>query len=258
MGKITKIQAQKRKGRYNIFVDGKYSFAVSETVLANFRLFKDTELTDEQITEISKNEQSHKYYIKALNYLSHQMRSEKEIKDYLNEKDAEMEDIQEVIQRLKAEGYLNDADYAQSFINTHVNTTLDGPIVIKNKLHQKGIDKELADEKILNVDYSLWLENADKQAQKIIRRSQRYSHRQLLNKVKSGLLQKGYTSELLSEVVAGLDIEENEDLENENLQRDFEKAVQHYKNKDNYKNKIYQSLMRKGYASSAISELLNK
>ncbi|EPC72337.1 regulatory protein RecX, partial [Lacticaseibacillus paracasei subsp. paracasei Lpp71] len=38
MSEITKITAQKRRGRYNIFIDGTYAFPVSETTLVDYRL----------------------------------------------------------------------------------------------------------------------------------------------------------------------------------------------------------------------------
>ena len=32
MAKITKIEAQKRQGRYNVYLDGKYAFPVAECI----------------------------------------------------------------------------------------------------------------------------------------------------------------------------------------------------------------------------------
>ena len=40
---ITKISTQKRKGRYNIFIDNEYAFSVSERTLAEKRLLKGIE-----------------------------------------------------------------------------------------------------------------------------------------------------------------------------------------------------------------------
>ena len=37
---ITKISTQKRKGRYNIFIDNEYAFSVSERTLAEKKTFK--------------------------------------------------------------------------------------------------------------------------------------------------------------------------------------------------------------------------
>ena len=45
MAQITKITAQKRRGRYNIFLDGQYAFPVSETTLVTYHLAKEMTLT---------------------------------------------------------------------------------------------------------------------------------------------------------------------------------------------------------------------
>ena len=60
MAKVTKIQAQKRKGRYNVFLDGQYAFPVAETTLIEFRLMNGVELTDDQIKEIKDRENVNK------------------------------------------------------------------------------------------------------------------------------------------------------------------------------------------------------
>ncbi len=57
MAKISKIEAQKRKGRYNIYLDGKYAFPVAESVLIQFRLMKGTELDEKQIAAIATADQ---------------------------------------------------------------------------------------------------------------------------------------------------------------------------------------------------------
>ncbi|MGR3741463.1 recombination regulator RecX [Companilactobacillus sp. DQM5] len=258
MAKITKIQAQKRKGRFNVFLDGKYSFAVSENILIKFHLYKDTELTEDEIIQIKEKENIDKYYVKSLDYISHQIRTKKEISDFLKEKEVDESDIKEIIKRLEAENYLNDNLYTQSFINTQLITSLDGPKTIQNKLFKKGISKELANEKLLNVDYDRWLENATKAAKKIEKRSSRRAFKDTIIKIKVGLMQKGYTTEIIEEVINNLNITPDFEQEKENLQREYEKAKKHYKGKGNEKNKIYQSLMRKGFNSSDITDILRE
>jgi Uncharacterized protein conserved in bacteria len=137
MAKITKIQAQKRKGRYNIFLDGKYAFPVAEQTLIDFRLMNDVELTDEDIKEIQDSENINKAYGDAVNYLSYQLRTKKEIKDYLYKKEYHRDAVDEVISRLEKLHYLDDASYAKSFINTQLRTTANGPRLLNKKWPKK-------------------------------------------------------------------------------------------------------------------------
>ena len=46
---ITKIEAQKKKGRYNIYLNDAFAFGVDQATVVKFALFKGTELTKEQI-----------------------------------------------------------------------------------------------------------------------------------------------------------------------------------------------------------------
>ena len=50
--KITSITAQKRPGRFNVFLDGNYAFSVSEEVLVKFQLSKGKELDSADLEEI--------------------------------------------------------------------------------------------------------------------------------------------------------------------------------------------------------------
>ena len=60
MAIITKVSAQKRQGRYNIFLDQEYAFSVSEKTLAEFVLLKGQELSPQKINEILDYEASAK------------------------------------------------------------------------------------------------------------------------------------------------------------------------------------------------------
>ena len=57
MATITKISAQKRPGRYNIFLDEQYAFPVSEEVLIKYGLRKgivlDEAAQDERIRKLT-------------------------------------------------------------------------------------------------------------------------------------------------------------------------------------------------------------
>ena len=85
MAIITKVSAQKRQGRYNIFLDQEYAFSVSEKTLAEFVLLKGQELSPQKINEILDYEASAKASDLAARYLSYQPRTVKEVTDYLSQ-----------------------------------------------------------------------------------------------------------------------------------------------------------------------------
>jgi Uncharacterized protein conserved in bacteria len=85
MAKISKIAAQKRRGRYNVYVDGKYAFPVAESVLVKFRLMKGMEVDQDLIKRVTTADQQAQAYAKILDYLSYQMRSESEVEKKLQD-----------------------------------------------------------------------------------------------------------------------------------------------------------------------------
>ena len=54
MAIISKISAQRKPGRYNIFLDGKYAFSASEKTVAQFILLKGKEISDQDIEKIKR------------------------------------------------------------------------------------------------------------------------------------------------------------------------------------------------------------
>ena len=92
MAQITKITAQKRRGRYNIFLDGQYAFPVSETTLVTYHLAKEMTLTEDMITQIKDSEVVAMGLEIGLNYITHQSRTRQEVRERL-EKEELPEDV---------------------------------------------------------------------------------------------------------------------------------------------------------------------
>ena len=171
--KITAIQAQKRKGRYNIFIDGRYRFPVSEEVLIQFRLHKDQEITNDQIQAITDADSISKAYNKALDYLSYQLRTEKEIIQYLQQHEFTDFQIEPVLQRLRAQGYINDLEYAKSYVRTIAKTSDKGSKVITQNLRKKGILENDIETALDEFPFEDQLQNSIKIAQKLARKYHR-------------------------------------------------------------------------------------
>lgn len=252
MAKVTKIQAQKHKGRYNVFLDGKYAFPVAEATLIEFRLMNDVELTDAQIKQIQDRENINKAYGDAVNYLSYQLRTKKEIKDYLYKKEYHRDAVDEVIDRLEKLRYLDDASYATSFINTQLRTTANGPKIIEQKLLHKGVPANLVQDKLYEINQDTLLENATEFAQKQARKQKRASFKQMLIKIRQSLYQKGFDNEIIEEAIKSLDLEPDEDEELDKLRKLVDKVKHRYDNPA----KLINYLMTKGYKFDEIKKVL--
>lgn len=115
--KITAIKQQiKQKSRYSIYVDGSYSFSLSESALINQGLASGQELTKERLDELTQASADDKVYNLALRYVAMRLRSEWEVVQYLRRKSVSPETSAVVLQRLRELGFIDDSAYARAFV----------------------------------------------------------------------------------------------------------------------------------------------
>lgn len=115
--KITAIKQQvKRPDRYSIFVDGKYSFSLSEAGLLEQRLASGQELDPARLKELTAVSGADKAYGNALRYVAMRPRSEWEVYSYLQRKQVEEPVIETIVQRLARVQLIDDAAFARMWI----------------------------------------------------------------------------------------------------------------------------------------------
>lgn len=258
--KITAIQAQKRKGRYNIFIDGHYRFPVSDEVLIQFRLHKDQEITDDQIKVITDADSTSKAYNKALDYLSYQLRTEKEIIQYLQQHEFTDLQIEPVLQRLRTQGYINDLEYAKSYVRTIAKTSDKGPKVITQNLRKKGVLENDIETALDEFPFEDQLQNSIKIAQKLAHKYHREAFKIQIQKIKNGLFAKGFSSEIATEAINQLGLEKNEDQEKEQLHLQGAKIMRRYQRLplSQRNQKVKMALYRKGFSMDEINQFIDE
>lgn len=152
MGKITTIEPQRRRGRFNIFIDDKFAIGVFEEVIITSRLKEGQEVNLNKIKELQKKEEEFKAYNSALQLLSYRLRSEKELRDRLVRKfPANL--VEKIINRLKKEKLIDDAEFARAWVKNRMSLKPKGKKFIKSELFQKGIEKDLI-QKTLEKEYN--------------------------------------------------------------------------------------------------------
>jgi len=158
---ITAIEPQKRKkGRFNIFLDGKFAFSADESFLVKNHLQIGQELTGLQVEKYIKETELTKLFDASLRFLSFRPRSEKETSQYLAKKIAHHDSIKYkqalaspqisvVIEKLKKYKYLDDLEFAKWWVSSRVKSNPKGLLFIKYELTKKGIAKDII-EKVLS------------------------------------------------------------------------------------------------------------
>ncbi|NOZ43609.1 MAG: regulatory protein RecX [bacterium] len=84
-----------------------------------------------------------KCYFHALKYISRYPKTEKELRIYLLEKGYSQKDIDSSLDFLKFRGYIDDENFVDMYFSSEVIKKGRPVYVAKNKLRQKGIDKNI-------------------------------------------------------------------------------------------------------------------
>ncbi|WP_084288024.1 recombination regulator RecX [Paucisalibacillus globulus] len=264
--KISRITTQKKSTqRYNVYmVEGnsdKYAFSVDEAILVEFGLRKGLELDELTIDLLLKKDTIQKSYLLAINYLSYRMRSQKEIIDYLMKKEVIQEHIDIIIERLTKEGLVNDKQFAESFTITRINTTSKGPLLVKRELMEKGVSATVSTEAVSLYTYDIQYEKALKWVNKKLTSSKKDSFNKKIEQLRITLVQKGFTSDVIGEVLLSVVDNRDNSEEWESLIFQGEKLVRkHAAKKSGYelKMKVKEGLYRKGFQMDLINQYIDE
>src|SRR5690625_385419 len=266
MNKISRITTQKKnKQRYNIFLTkGKgdqYSFSVDEAILIEKRLHKGMELSQDLIDELQQNDTFHKSYSLALNYLSFRMRTKKEMYDYLKDKEVDDHDIPDIMDKLINEGLLDDRQFTDAFVNTRISTSSKGPQLVKRELIQKGVSTQIAEEAMEKYTYEIQYEKAIKWIEKRLRTTKRDSCKKQQQKMRANLMQKGFSTDIINDVLAEVQNNQDADEEKEALIFHAEKLLRRHERKYTgytLQQKVKEGLYRQGFSFDKINEYINE
>lgn len=143
----------KRKKRtkewYLVYLnDGREILSYIDLIL-KFKIKTGKQLTEEQIEEIKSL--SELIFAKEIAYkfLSHKPRTQKEVEEQLRQRGFDEDVISKVVQEVKNYGFINDFEYARSFVFDRVKSKTLGKVALKQALLAKGISNEII-EKVLS------------------------------------------------------------------------------------------------------------
>ncbi|OGD86392.1 hypothetical protein A2870_00760 [Candidatus Curtissbacteria bacterium RIFCSPHIGHO2_01_FULL_41_11] len=212
MPKISLIEPQKKNtSRFNIFLDGKFAFGISDQSLLENNLKVGKILTEDEISKILVREQLSKLTEIATNFLSFRQRSEKEVRDHLIKKIAVRENvkfnqasesplIEKIISKLKKYSYINDLEFAKWYVESRLRSRPRGSRLLKLELRKKGISDSIIENLLSKSDKET--EYAKKALQKKIKSWQNLSNLDLKKKIYQYLISKGFDFETIKEVFA--------------------------------------------------------
>jgi regulatory protein len=236
-------------------------FLLSEDLVVEFRLVEGKQLDPTKFQVFLKAYAVDKVYQKISSLLMKNPKTIKETRKYLENEDLSAKQVTDILVKLSEQKYLNDNLYTKLYVDYQITFKKNGPIKVKYELEHKGIPEELANQYIAQVKDSVYYENLE-----YLWRKEQLKHRSKpMNKTiimtKVNLMQKGYPIGIVTSFIDGKKEElakDNNDIEL--LQKDYEKAKKRYvKYREmpyEFKRKLLQFLMNKGYQYSDIQTIL--
>jgi regulatory protein len=198
---ISEIKQQARlKGRFSVFVDGKYSFSLSDTALLDSKLIIGQEVTAQDIKRFKQLSVDDKILGNALRYAAMRHRSRWEMENYLQRKQASPAIAEQILNKLTNLQMLDDLQFAQAWIE---NRRLLRP-TSKRKLQQELRAKRVPDDIIsqaLGQD-----ETSENQVlRELVERKRRQTKYHDQTKLMQYLARQGFGYGDIKEVLAELD-----------------------------------------------------
>lgn len=205
MGKITKIEAQKRnKERVNIYIDEAYAFPLSMELVYKEGLKIGIEVNEEILSKVSREDDISKCKNTALKIIERSYKTEKEMVSKLIEKGYETEAINKAIEFLREYNFLNDEAYTKMYVKDRIRAQ--GKNKIKYALIRKGINEEIIREALSEVEddeeKNRAIELAQKKYMQLVKReNDKYK---LWNKLTMFLVGKGYDYSIAKDVIKSI------------------------------------------------------
>lgn len=197
--KITKIEAQvKTRGRYSVFVDGKFAFGMSELGLIESGLKAGQEYSKEELEKLKDEANTDKIYNMALGLIARRPRSKWEIENYLRRKEMDLVSSQAIITKMESKGFIDDFDFSKRWVE---NRRLLKPtskrkleLELRAKRVKGDVIKRVLDEDEVD-EFNVLLQEVEKK-----RRQTRYRDN---DKLMQYLARQGYSYEDIKRALAG-------------------------------------------------------
>ncbi len=209
MDVITSIR--KERGKYRIIV------SEQENITVPLALFRERPLQEGQPIDLEEYDnwlmvRQYRHALdRAVEYLAARARSKREIEQKLLQVGYRPCTVEMVLYKLEKEKLLNDADFAQQWVESRANHKL-GRNRIAQELRRKGIDADEAQEALEALDDEDQLAGAISVAEKVAARIKPgEDRRKAYQRIAAMLARRGYSwdiaKEALSQVFSGIDDE---------------------------------------------------
>lgn len=144
MSLITKLEYQKNNpDRANLYLDDKFYCGISVELCIKEHLKSGIEVDEDWLQELILEDEKGVAFTKAINYVSNNYKTKKQVRDYLYKKGYNSNTITHVIEKMEEYKYLDDEGYAKQFVLTYAKKY--GKLKLIAGLKSKGISDKIID-----------------------------------------------------------------------------------------------------------------
>lgn len=195
---VTQIEAV-TKTKYKVYLDGQFAFVLYKGELSRYHIAVGEELSELVYQQILKEVLLKRAKLRAMHLLNSMGRTENQLRDKLKQSLYPEEVIEAAMNYVKSFGYVNDAEYARSFIDSRKDRKSKRELYMQ--LGQKGIAKDT-----LNQIFEEYYDVEDsREAIEAIMRKRRYDPEKATNvetqKIMGYLMRKGFAYDDIRKVL---------------------------------------------------------
>jgi regulatory protein len=203
---ITRLERQKkRRHRVSVYLDGDFAFGCSDEVVYRFGLHKGMEVDDARRREIEDYDNRVQAKLAAERLVGTRMRSEKELRQRLKEKEYPPDIIDETIATFTRIGLIDDRAFAEAFVRDRMRMRPRAAALLRRELRQRGIAAEIIDAVLVaHFEEESEEELARRMAESYLRAHPRLEPLVLKRRLAGYLQRKGFGAGLAYRVVQGL------------------------------------------------------
>jgi regulatory protein len=152
MAKITALREDRRRDRTRIFLDGRFAFSVSASLVAKEHLECDQDMTSDRIDALEKSDRYERCLSVALNLLSFRPRSVSELGAKLRDRGFDAQTWESVLDALKARRLLDDKAFAEFWADNRQSFSPRSRWMVRSELQKKGVGGEVAAHAVEAID----------------------------------------------------------------------------------------------------------
>lgn len=187
-------------GKYKVLFDNKKELILYENVIIDTNLLYKKEIISEEYNNLVSLNNYQDIYNKVIKYIGIRLRSKKEITDYLKKMDLSIEVVDDILNKLITNKYIDDERFSQAYIKDKYNFSNNGPYKIINELVKLGIDKDMAYTYTFDI-ITNEEEKINKLINKYVKSDKKHDWYYLRNKIYNNLINLGYSKEIVISIL---------------------------------------------------------